>query len=69
MNVLHISPTWFGSTSVIGGGERYAWELARACAVMTPTTFLSFDAAPAERADGALRVLLLRRGAGRHHGG
>ncbi len=65
MNVLHISPTWFGSTSVIGGGERYAWELARACAVMTPTTFLSFDAAPAERADGALRVRLLRRGAGR----
>lgn len=65
MKVLHISPTWFGPKSVMGGGERYAWELARACAVMTPTTFLSFDDAPEERMEGALRVRLLRRGTGR----
>lgn len=60
MKVLHLSPTWFGRASVIGGAERYAWELARACARLTPTAFVSFAAAPEERDEGGLRVRLLR---------
>lgn len=61
MNVLHISPTWFGDASVIGGGERYSFELARACASRTPATFVSFDARASIRQEGGLRVRLLRR--------
>ena len=32
MRVLHVSPSHFGDASVVGGAERYAWELARAMA-------------------------------------
>lgn len=59
MTLLHLSPTWFGPASVIGGAERYAWELARACARRTPTTFVSFADRAADRTDGRLRVRLL----------
>lgn len=65
MKVLHLSPTWFGRASVVGGAERYAWELARACARLTPTTFVSFAAAPDAREDEGLRVRLLRHRPGR----
>lgn len=59
MKLLHLSPTWFDPGSVIGGAERYAWELARACARLTPTTFVSFADRAVERTDGGLRVRLL----------
>ena len=59
MKVLHISPTWFGDGSVVGGAERYALELARACAAVTPTTLLSFAARPSTHHDEALRVRLI----------
>lgn len=65
MKVLHLSPTWFGRASVVGGAERYAWELARACARVTPTAFVSFAASPEQRDEGALRVRLLRHRARR----
>lgn len=61
MNVLHISPTWFGDGSVVGGGERYSLELARACAARTPTTLVSFAQHAATAHDGPLRVRLLPR--------
>ena len=59
MRVLHISPTWFGDGSVVGGAERYALELARACAALTPTTLLSFGVRGSTHQDGALRVRLI----------
>lgn len=69
MKLLHISPTWFGAASIVGGAERYAWELARACALQTPTTFLSFADGPSERTEGPLRVRMLGgAGAGRGAG-
>ena len=40
--VLHISPTYFSEDSILGGGERYAWELAKAMAKEADVTFLSF---------------------------
>ncbi len=42
LRVIHLSPTWFGDTSVRGGGERYPLELARAMARQTPTRLISF---------------------------
>lgn len=60
LNVLHVSPTWFDDSSVIGGAERYTLELARACSRVTPTTLVSFSATPAAWQDGDLRVRLLR---------
>lgn len=42
MNVVHISPWYFDDASVVGGGERYAQELARTMANLVPTRFISF---------------------------
>ena len=59
MRLLHVSPTWFGRGSVVGGGERYALELARACASRAETTLLSYAGEASERADGSLRLRFL----------
>ena len=40
--VLHIVPALFGSSGVLGGAERYALELARYMADVTPTRLLTF---------------------------
>jgi len=40
--VVHVSPTYFAAESVIGGGERYAEELARAMSRRVPVRFVSF---------------------------
>lgn len=62
MKVLHVTPTYFGEGSYIGGGERYACELARAMAAHAEVTLLSFADKPARYTDGALRVEHLVRG-------
>ena len=66
MRVLHISPTWFGDGSVVGGAERYTLELARACSARTPTTLLSFAERASTTRDGSLRLRLLRNLPARH---
>lgn len=66
MNVLHVSPTWFGDGSVVGGAERYTRELARACSERTPTTLLSFAPRASTVREGRLRVRLLRNLPARH---
>jgi glycosyltransferase involved in cell wall biosynthesis len=43
MKVAQISPTFFGEASVIGGGERYALELARSLASQITTTLITFS--------------------------
>jgi glycosyltransferase involved in cell wall biosynthesis len=43
--VLHVSPLAFGTDGVVGGGERYAVELARAMAPLTPTRLVTFGRA------------------------
>ncbi len=58
--VTHLTPALFGRGGVYGGGERYAFELARHMARVVPTTLVSFGDR-AERfttADG-LRVRVL----------
>ena len=42
MNVGLVMPTYFDAASVLAGGERYALELARALAPLTPTTLVTF---------------------------
>ncbi|MCS6816472.1 MAG: glycosyltransferase family 4 protein [Blastocatellia bacterium] len=44
IRVVHVSPAYFGERSILGGGERYATELARAMARLTPTRLVSFAA-------------------------
>jgi len=42
VRVLHIAPTFFDVSSVIGGAERYTWELARAMGRTAEVTLLTF---------------------------
>jgi glycosyltransferase involved in cell wall biosynthesis len=61
MKVLHVSPTYFGDDSVVGGGERYACEVARAMARRHDVTLLSFSGQPRSALEGRLRTVYLRR--------
>jgi Glycosyltransferase Family 4 len=47
VRVLHIAPATFGEGGIFGGGERYAFELARNMADEVDTTLLAFG--PHER--------------------
>jgi len=51
-------PARFGRGGVVGGGERYALELARHMAKRVPTTLLTFGE-PDDSMDGPLRVRTL----------
>jgi glycosyltransferase involved in cell wall biosynthesis len=42
--VVHVSPTFFGTDSVVGGGERYAEDLSKAVSQRVPVRFVSFGA-------------------------
>ena len=42
MRVVHVTPTWFSPESVLGGGERFAEELARAMAGRAEVKLVSF---------------------------
>lgn len=46
MRVTHISPALFGRNGVYGGGERYAFELARHMARRVPTSLVAFGDHP-----------------------
>jgi glycosyltransferase involved in cell wall biosynthesis len=46
LRVAHITPALFGHDGVFGGGERYAFEMARHMARLTPTTLVSFGDRP-----------------------
>ncbi len=61
IKVLHISPTYFSPKSVVGGGERYAFELAKAMSRSADVTFLSFSPRPQAYLQDALKVLLIPR--------
>lgn len=43
MKVVHITPTFFDDSSLIGGGERYATELALWMSRVVDTTLVSFS--------------------------
>lgn len=59
MRILHISPAVFGDGGVVGGGERYALELARHMAEEVPTTLVTFGDKSETRRIGNLEVRIL----------
>jgi glycosyltransferase involved in cell wall biosynthesis len=56
MNVCHIVPASFGSAGVVGGAERYAFELARHMASRVSTTLVTFGAVTCAERVGSLHV-------------
>ena len=61
MKIVHVSPTVFGAGGLLGGGERYPFELARALAAAVDCELVTFGARAAERREpGGLRVRVLR---------
>ena len=54
--VLHIVPALFGSDGVLGGAERYALELARYMADVTPTRLLTFGDESRTERQGCLDI-------------
>ena len=61
MKVAHIVPASFGPDGVVGGGERYAFELARHMADVVHTHLISFGDADRHERQGALRVRIIGR--------
>ena len=61
MRVVHLVPALFGAGGIVGGAERYAFELARAMADAVPTTLVTFGSVDAEDTAGSLRVRTLGR--------
>jgi glycosyltransferase involved in cell wall biosynthesis len=60
MRVLHLIPTLFHPVEgIVGGAERYAYELARHMSRNVDTTLLSFGPEEREIRDGSLRVRVL----------
>src|SRR5690242_16436571 len=60
MRVIHVAPTPFGSAGLLGGGERYPLELARALAADVDCELISFGpVARRVREPGGLRVRVL----------
>lgn len=58
--VLHMVPALFGSDDgIVGGAERYAFELARHMANETPTTLLSFGDREREEQVDQLKIRVL----------
>jgi glycosyltransferase involved in cell wall biosynthesis len=59
MNVVHIIPAPFGTHGVVGGAERYAFELASQMADRIPTTLVTFGDRAGEELVGSLRVRVI----------
>lgn len=59
--VTHVSPIAFGDAGVVGGGERYPLELAKAMAQLTSTRLVTFGTAADRFRDGELHVTVLKR--------
>jgi glycosyltransferase involved in cell wall biosynthesis len=57
--VLHVVPALFGPGGIVGGGERYAFELARHMAELVPTALVTFGAGERRDEIGRLRVRVL----------
>ena len=58
MKIVHISPTYFAPLSLIGGGERYALDLALSMSHVIDTTFVSFGSSRKAYSCGSLKIEL-----------
>jgi glycosyltransferase involved in cell wall biosynthesis len=57
--VLHIVPALFGPSGIVGGAERYAFELARHMADRVPTRLVSFGSTGARTREGNLDIRVI----------
>lgn len=57
--VVHVVPVLFGEGGIFGGAERYALELARHMAEITPTRLVAFGDIPSRQVIGGLDVRVL----------
>lgn len=57
--VLHVVPALFGPAGIVGGAERYAFELARHMAERVPTRLVSFGSGEALTREGNLEVRIV----------
>jgi glycosyltransferase involved in cell wall biosynthesis len=57
--VVHLVPALFGAQGMVGGGERYTYELARAMADRVGVTLVAFGDQPHRREDGKLEIVVL----------
>ena len=58
MKIVHITPTYFDESSIIGGGERYTTELAKWMSKVVDTTFVSFSNKRTSYKDRDLKIEL-----------
>src|SRR6476469_6439784 len=56
MKVVHIAPTYFDESSIIGGGERYPSELAFWMSKSVDTTLVSFSSERKSYKEGSLKI-------------
>jgi glycosyltransferase involved in cell wall biosynthesis len=61
MRVVHVVPALFGPDGIIGGAERYAFELARHMATRVPTALVTFGDRNQHESVGPLDVRVLGR--------
>lgn len=59
MTITHVVPALFGPDGIIGGAERYAFELARHMAAEVPTRLVSFGDQPRDERVGALEIRVI----------
>ena len=59
--VVHVVPALFGEGGVVGGAERYAWELARAMSEQVPTRLVTFGPRAGRFRAGELDVRVVGR--------
>ena len=59
-SVAFVSPARFADDSVVGGGERTAWDLAVAMAELVPTRMISFGPERLSTTRGALAIEIYR---------
>lgn len=57
--MLHVVPALFGASGIVGGAERYAFELARHMADRIPTRLISFGSHDSEIREGNLDVRVI----------
>ncbi len=67
MRVLHIVPTYFDVSSIIGGAERYTWELAKAMARSAEVTLLTFGPRAFTQQRDDVRMVCLKHWGGVSH--
>lgn len=58
LKILHITPTYFSPDSIMGGGERYVLELAKAMSQYAEVKILSFGKNEKIFNDGSVEILI-----------